>query len=139
MTACLWQANPDYSNMDVVQALMQSASQYDEPDIYLGYGIPNYEEANNILGTLEIDFSDSDLQFTVSLNPFVHNLIIEEENHLIHIDVIDLPGNRLFSKEYNHTSSANKIQVYLADVKRGLYILRIQVDGIQSSRKIIKY
>ena len=49
MTACLWQANPDKTNMEVMNAIMQSAHLYNTPDDQLGYGIPNYTLANALL------------------------------------------------------------------------------------------
>ncbi|HPE56260.1 MAG TPA: S8 family serine peptidase [Bacteroidales bacterium] len=49
MVACLWSAFPDRKNTEVMEAIRQSASQYSSPDGYLGYGIPDYLEAFNIL------------------------------------------------------------------------------------------
>lgn len=39
--ACLWQAFPEKTNMEIMEAMQQSATQAAEPDDYLGYGIPN--------------------------------------------------------------------------------------------------
>jgi serine protease AprX len=41
LIACLWQAFPEFSNMEIINALQKSASQYTHPDYRYGYGIPN--------------------------------------------------------------------------------------------------
>ena len=45
LAACLWQANPSAGNMDVLQAIQRSASQYQNPDDLMGYGIPDFYRA----------------------------------------------------------------------------------------------
>lgn len=41
LVACLWQAFPEFSNMDIINVLQKSASKYSNPDYRFGYGIPN--------------------------------------------------------------------------------------------------
>jgi len=40
-SACLWQAFPAFSNATLKRAIEESSSQFTNPDIYLGYGIPD--------------------------------------------------------------------------------------------------
>ncbi len=47
--ACLWQAHPQCSAMEVVQAILESADRYQNPDNYFGYGIPDMAEADLLL------------------------------------------------------------------------------------------
>ncbi len=41
LVACLWQAFPEFNNMEIINALQKSASKYSNPDYRFGYGIPN--------------------------------------------------------------------------------------------------
>jgi serine protease AprX len=50
MVACLWQANPQRGNMEIINALIKSADQFASPDNQYGYGIPDMVMANRILG-----------------------------------------------------------------------------------------
>ncbi|MFT7589210.1 MAG: serine protease AprX, partial [Limisphaerales bacterium] len=43
--ACLWQGRPEWSNMDVFNAIQESSSQFQNPDTELGYGIPDFAAA----------------------------------------------------------------------------------------------
>ena len=49
MTACLRQAFPDKSNVEIMDAIRQSGSQAAHPDTLMGYGIPDFLRAYNIL------------------------------------------------------------------------------------------
>ncbi len=82
MVACLWSAFPDRKNTEIMQAIRQSASQYTNPDGYLGYGIPDYLEALNILETNTMHTVQLDIKvflegpFTGSgMNTNIHNLL----------------------------------------------------------------
>lgn len=43
--ACLWQAFPQLNNRELRDLLLQSAHQYNQPDVELGYGIPDVYKA----------------------------------------------------------------------------------------------
>ena len=61
MAACLWQAHPSASSMEIYNAIQQSAHQYNAPDDFLGYGIPNFMNAHYILdGKSVTDDEDAD-------------------------------------------------------------------------------
>ncbi len=51
MVACLWQANPGRRNTEVMEAIRQSASLANNPDMLLGWGIPDYLLADSILSS----------------------------------------------------------------------------------------
>lgn len=42
MVACFWQAHPDMTAFDVMDAIRARADRYDNPDNVFGYGVPNY-------------------------------------------------------------------------------------------------
>jgi len=45
LIACLWQAFPEYNNMNILDAVYKSADKYTVPDNRFGYGIPNMRKA----------------------------------------------------------------------------------------------
>jgi len=42
LVACLWQANPDKNNMEIIEMVKRSASHFDNPNSTYGYGIPDF-------------------------------------------------------------------------------------------------
>ena len=47
--ACLWQAFPEFSNHDIIEAARKSADRYNHPDNRYGYGFPNFRIAYELL------------------------------------------------------------------------------------------
>jgi subtilisin family serine protease len=45
LIACLWQAFPEYSNMEIIDEVQKSSHRYNNPDIRYGYGLPNFRKA----------------------------------------------------------------------------------------------
>lgn len=55
LIACLWQAFPEYSNMEIIDEVQKSSHKYSDPDIRFGYGLPNFRKA--FYGLLRRSFS----------------------------------------------------------------------------------
>lgn len=45
LVACLWQAFPELSNMQLIDAVQRSAHKYNNPDNRFGYGLPDFKKA----------------------------------------------------------------------------------------------
>ena len=42
LIACLWQAKPNMTNMEIIRMVKKASSHYENPDMMYGYGIPNF-------------------------------------------------------------------------------------------------
>jgi subtilisin family serine protease len=49
LVACLWQAFPEFTNMEILDAVQRSADRYNNPDDRYGHGIPNFRIAYQVL------------------------------------------------------------------------------------------
>ncbi len=45
LITCFWQAFPEFTNMEIIEAVKRSSSIYTMPDNRIGYGIPNFHKA----------------------------------------------------------------------------------------------
>lgn len=45
LIACLWQAFPEYSNMEIIDEVQKSSHKYANPDERFGFGLPNFRKA----------------------------------------------------------------------------------------------
>jgi subtilisin family serine protease len=52
LVACLWQALPNKTALEIITLVRQASSQYQEPDNIYGYGIPNFWRAY-MIGKME--------------------------------------------------------------------------------------
>jgi len=145
MVACLWQANPNKKNTDIIDAIKKSASQYNEPDIYLGYGIPNFPAANKILSGFNTCCKPSENSFNLFPNPFTNDLIVVlnvMNNDKANIELIDIKGKLVFNQEnYILHKGCNYIILdTLNKLSKGNYIVRVRTfeNGNSFSHKVIK-
>ncbi len=49
LVACLWQAFPEFSNKEIIEAVRKSGDRFNNPDVRTGYGIPNMRLAYEML------------------------------------------------------------------------------------------
>jgi serine protease AprX len=70
--AGFWQANRNLTNMEVMAYLKRSASQYNQPDGALGYGIPNFEKAQEEVAFDKMlkSFEGAGQEIAIFSNPF---------------------------------------------------------------------
>ena len=95
MTACLWQAHYQKSNMQIIEAITQSAHLYQTPDNQMGFGIPNYSLANALL--LDIDAID-EVTLDIYPNPVSSNAkaYLYTANHTdISYRLVDVGGREI--------------------------------------------
>lgn len=161
MVACLWQAFPSLSNIDIIELIRKSSSQYFAPDSILGYGIPDYAKAfeimnnysekslyyqektlagNNPWMVFPNPFSDL-LELQFRLNSFAGPQESELQNHdEITVNLADLTGRSLHQyhfdlREYPYFRLPT---IDLSTLSAGAYILQIKSPYGSGSQKIFK-
>lgn len=140
--ACLWQANPAVTNMQLLTAIEQSSSQFSNPDSIKGYGIPNFCTANSILTGINKINQEAD-RLIVCPNPFKDNFEItfySDKNQTICIELYDISGCELFKKQEivkdNSFITLNSNAV--GALSNGFYLLRLSTPDKFFLKKIIK-
>lgn len=134
---CLWQANPMASVDEICEAVRQCGNHASNPDNYYGYGIPNLEQAMQMLH-VDDTFATSNEIIKIYPNPSHGNIHIAiQEGYHAEIQIYDLTGRHL--KDYhfnglNHTSLEN----YLNGLDNGLYLIKADSErGSQTERILI--
>lgn len=143
--ACLWQAHPTATNMQVLDAVMRSASQYAFPDTIKGFGIPNFCIADSILnamvGVSVIDNS-TDFQLSVFPNPFDNSFtvsIFSDKKETIQLELFDVAGRRIIRQEKKLMPERNLFSIDdVSTLNKGIYLLKISSSGKIINKKIIK-
>jgi subtilisin family serine protease len=144
MAACLWQANPSMTNIQIADAIRQSASQYLSPDVMLGYGIPDFLMANDILTVIDGPVDGEGLMPEIYPNPFRDFFTIDEgkqgsgEAGICAISLSDISGRVIGSWEVNADQSGIIKVNLLQNAPKGIYFVKINLNGHQSVRKIVK-
>ncbi|WP_246457650.1 S8 family serine peptidase [Winogradskyella echinorum] len=131
--ASLWQAIPDASPTEVMDFVRQSASQFNAPDDFLGYGIPDLDLALNM--ALSIDKESVD-DFRFYPNPVSDELNIKFPLILNELELSIY--NQLGQIILNKTIQDETKTINTADLSTGIYLLKLSSEAISKTFKFIK-
>jgi subtilisin family serine protease len=134
--ACLWQAHPDKSNMQVLTAIRNTASMHTNPNNNDGWGIPDLCLANILLDS---DVSVAEL-FKINLqlfpNPAKNQVSFQLEQAVESMVLTDVLGKVL---AVSYTQQAGTYTVDFNDrMANGIYFLSIKTANGTLQSKFIK-
>ncbi len=130
MTACLWQANPGFTNQDIMNALQFSASQASDPDNVYGYGIPDYFAANSLVGISKRETNFELL--SIFPNPVKDQLFMNKNMENVTLTIFDINGIAVYQSIFSGDQFA------VGFLSRGIYMLKIETDSKSYTAKFIK-
>ena len=140
MAACLWQAHPSMTNMQLLEAIEQSGHKYMNPDSLMGYGIPDFSQATTILSNIELEQKNT---IAVSPNPFVDHFNVElyyVDSQSVRVELFDATGRQ--SDVMSLSNSLGNYCVFdisdLGHLPKGLYVLRVIIGDRIQTKKLIK-
>lgn len=143
MSACLIQAYPNKTPLEIQESLKQSADHSSSPNNDYGWGIPDFMAAYSILTTVEIgDDMKSNLAF-VYPNPFTNDFTLRlniDESTDVELMLMDISG-RLIFKEVFSISDENKqlvITDQINELNKGIYFLAVTTDSKHEVKRIIR-
>ncbi len=149
LVTCLWQAFPDFTNMEIIEAVKKSSSIYTNPNDRIGYGIPNFRIAfedlsqqriirninyvNSVLGNEFIKIYPNPFRdkFTVLVKP--------QYTGTANFKLYDAAGKLIFIKQVSLV--ANQSQAIQFDniqpLQRGIYTLKFDDGKNKKSLKVM--
>jgi serine protease AprX len=131
--ACLWQARPEYTNAQIMQLVRESAHLFNNPTDKMGYGIPNFQTALEILLSLDNPVKKD---FTVYPNPVRELLFVDLPD--ISVKTTARIYNTLGVLVLEKTLFQNEKSIPISALQNGLYLLNLQSENQNQSFKIIK-
>ncbi len=142
--ACLWQAHPLKSNMEIFDAIQQSANYYQSPGDSLGYGIPNFIVADLLLGGSSLSLPGDDNLLGLYPNPFQSEInfqFFSAASQMLEIEIIDAIGKVVRrDKQAIQKGMMNTVQLSsLSGIQQGVYFVLIKANEKSFLRKVIKY
>lgn len=131
--ASLMQALPNATNEELKQFVRMSASQFNTPDFFLGFGIPNFELALEIgLSIQEEEF----VSFKVFPNPVTTSLNIQipTSTEPTNLKIYNVLGKLVLEKDI--TKSESKLDV--SSMASGIYMMSFKSNKGSKIFKLIK-
>ena len=130
MSACLWQALPNLSSLQLMTLIRQTASMAGMPNTTYGWGIPNYSYA--LSGLTELAKSQAGEEPLLFPNPVVNEslqlLQFAHDSQTIRLSTYDLQGKLVLEQSsYVPANNYQSIPVEgFSSLSRGLYLVRVQ-------------
>jgi serine protease AprX len=133
LIACLWQAFPEFTNMQILDAVQRSSSRYSSPDDRVGYGIPNMPKAFDILVQKKKEKLLANDWIKVFPNPFSTsiNIFLKANNTgKITMQVTDMAGRTISTSNLDVQQGQfySITESNLGRLPSGVYNLRV-IDG----------
>ena len=142
MAACLWQANPQRTNMEIFRAIEESADQYLNPDNAYGYGIPDFKAAQTFLTISDKNYDLNDNELLVFPNPFQHDFTIRLKEDItgpISYEVFNDLGQRVDERiDINDRGLLLHCQFNEASQAAGIYIMRLKTKNKTYTSRLLK-
>lgn len=141
LAAGLWQANPSFTNMQIVNIIRRSGNRFSNPSDSVGYGIPNYTRAK-ILTSAEQSF-DKEALVEVYPNPLIGNVLKikfaeDQLDRNFQIRIFDVLGRLWWDTRLQRTrqgSDMYELDISKASLSNGSYFLHIEGER---TKKIVK-
>ena len=139
--ACLWQANPQLTSLQLKSFIEQSASLYPLSDTLFGYGIPNFAAAHVLVS--KDNETEEDPFILVYPNPFDDEIFVifqSETNQKVNIEIVDVKGKRLtIMEDIELVTGFNNVSIErLKGKSNGVYFLRIITSKNVYVKRIMK-
>jgi hypothetical protein len=141
LAACLWQANYQLSNIEIIEMIKQSSSQYQNPDTLIGYGLPNFANALSQIGA-DLPYSSIRIK-GIYPNPFLDKislLFIQIAPKDIFIELYDIQGKMIMEKRYvNLPGGEFELSIdTLGGLSQGIYIIKVLSGEYCFVKKLVK-
>ena len=147
LVACLWQAFPEFTNREIITAVIQSAHRYLNPDDRYGYGIPDFRKAFERLGAERllrnspaILGNDWIKAFPVPFDQSLSVMVNSGTTGQAWLQLLDASGRLIEAKQVSGVSG----QVLLIQFSKsiclpaGMYFIRYKDLARKATIKVIK-
>jgi len=141
LVAGIWQANPGWTNQEVMNAIRSGSHNAHSPDTLVGHGVPFYTFAvdGKVLSTADI-LSE---KITVYPNPFQGEKLFlkidAEMNGPLTIEIIDSEGKTILRDSISVSEPSTIVEFTLQDIQEGLYFLSLQYANEKKVVKLINF
>ena len=139
--AGIWQANPNWTNQEVMNAIRTGSHNAHSPDTLVGHGVPFYTFAvdGKVLSTSDI-LSE---KITVYPNPFQGEKLFlkidAEMSDPLAIEIIDSQGKSILRDSISISEPSTIVEFRLDGIEEGLYFLSLQYATEKKVVKLINF
>jgi serine protease AprX len=140
LVAGYWQAHPGLTALQVINNLKNTASNKENPNNLIGWGIPSFIKAHILAGgkpVLSFPFEIKIYPNPASGNEISIELIESSSSGPAEIALFDAQGKKVFQTSIRFELDKEISIVPLRGIASGVYLLNMEMGGKKFSRKIL--
>lgn len=134
MAACLWGAHPDKTNIELMDAIIQSAHLYPDSEEQLGYGIPNFEVAHALLNVAD-ESTPTIVVYPNPMTPYSQLFVYVGQEQALSYTLYAADG-KLVRQETIENSKA-VFMMSIDKLSAGMYVLEVRVGDHRLTERLI--
>ena len=140
LMACLWQAFYEAKAEDLVSYVQQSASSYLSPNARIGYGVPNFKIAYDLLNESIINYAKSEkIKMIWNDDDQSMSLLFDKKYKQILVKIYNDKSEVI--NQFSYSASSAKY-IHIADstfsvLKKGIYFININADNKNFYYKLV--
>jgi serine protease AprX len=144
LIACLWQAFPQFNNMEILDAVYKSSDKYNNPDNRYGFGIPDMKKAYQLLTykARELKYGKG-FWLIANPTPFQNTLNVifrAAENGNSDLRLMDAAGRTMERKNIT-VADGNQYEINftaLPSLAKGVYFIQYRSQNFNRTIKVLK-
>ncbi len=143
LAACLWQSNRNLTNIELIQLMQNSASLSQNPNSYLGYGLPDFSTAFLQVQGIDLSTNSNNSFLRIFPNPFDNSFTFDYYSTVTEpfvAEIWDMNGRLVYQKNYDPGFGSFK-RVTISGLEKlspGIFILRVISNENVSQLRIMK-
>jgi len=140
--ACLRQAFRNATNLEIMDAIRQSANLFQHPDSSYGYGIPDFAVAYTLLKEKYPTAGDGDFSISVFPNPFLNELVIYLKNtneQSLALELYDFSGKFITGTTITIDNYFDQYETMdFKNIPQGVYLLKVKGKTYYDVKRVVK-
>jgi subtilisin family serine protease len=131
--ASFWQAFPNMTNLEIMQAVRESADRYNNPDDHYGYGIPDFMAAYNTLIGIESYSTQHNKLYPNPVSPG-EKLFFDTPSEIQSVHINGIQGGLLWESSWDTPKNSCKVP----ELPNGIYWIQMKnTQGETQYNKLI--
>ncbi|WP_194775770.1 S8 family peptidase [Pararhodonellum marinum] len=139
LAAGIWEGRPEWTKDQLLDALLNSASQAENPDSAVGYGIPDFYKA--YFGEiLNLEPESEPVIFSLYPNPLEGQTLYFKYGNTkgCEFTLFDVQGKVIAYEQLKRTDHTSPYEIELGGLKTGLYIVELKGEQVPKRVKLLK-
>jgi len=139
LAAGIWQAKPEWTKDKLIEMLLASGTNAENPNNQIGHGIPRFREA--LYGEiLAVEENEEVIQWKVFPNPLNGDQlnVYFGTGNASKYSIRDMNGRSLLEGELTRSSAKLPYQIIVQGLKPGFYIIQLQDGQLIKQTKLVK-